>query len=234
MSEQKKDIEPNEGKTRTTVLIVDDHDVVVQGIERAFDGNPGFEVVGTARDGSEALALAKSLSPDVVIMDISMPKLNGIEAAHFFKTAGLQTRIVIYSMYSDKEYVLSLFKAGISAYVLKSEPVADLLLGVRVVCEGGAYFSKSIHETIRKQMEESSGNKEEGKGEEDDFSKLSTREKEIFLLLADGRTPRQIAGELHISPKTVESHKYNMMEKLNVSSVAQLTKIAFKRGMIHV
>ncbi len=233
MSEQKNDIEPKEGKT--TILIVDDHDVVVQGIARAFEGEPDFMVVGTAGDGGEALAMAKSLSPDIVIMDISMPKLNGIEAAHFINTAGLETRIVIYSMYSDKEYVVSLFKAGISAYVLKSEPLADLLLGVRVVSEGGAYFSKSIHEIVRKQMEESSsGVAEEGKGGEDGFSKLSTREKEIFLLLADGRTPRQIAGQLHISPKTVESHKYNIMEKLNVDSVAQLTKIAFKKALIQV
>ncbi len=233
MTEQKDAVGPKEGKT--TILIVDDHYVVVQGIERAFEGEPDFVVVGTAGDGSEALAMAKSLLPDIVIMDISMPRLNGIEAAHFINTAGLETRIVIYSMYSDKEYVVSLFKAGISAYVLKSEPVADLLLGVRVVSKGGAYFSKSIHEIVRKQIEElSSGVTEEGKGGEDGFSKLSTREKEIFLLLADGRTPRQIAGQLHISPKTVESHKYNIMEKLNVDSVAQLTKIAFKKALIQV
>ena len=232
MTELKEDLPSKEAKTR--ILIVDDHEVVVQGIKKVFEEEPGFEIAGTARDGLEGLSMIDSLAPDIVIMDISMPNLDGIEAIRQIKAAGLPVRIVVYSMYSEKEYVLTLFKAGISAYVLKSERVGDLLMGVKAVREGGAYFSRPVQEIIRNWMAELSGNRATGEEMKDGFSRLSTREREVFVLLADGLMPRQIAEQLHISPKTAESHKYNIMEKLEVSSVAQLTKIAIKKDLIRI
>ena len=232
MTKQKEDLPPRSAKTR--ILIVDDHEVVVQGIERTFEEEPDFEIAGTARDGALALSMIKSLTPDIVIMDISMPNMDGIEATRQIRASGFQTRIVIYSMYSDEEYVLELFKAGISAYVLKSEHVGDLLSGVKAVRSGSTYFSRPVNEIVQKWMGELSGKKAESEEIEGGTSRLSAREKEIFILLADGLTPRRIADLLHISPKTAESHKYNIMDKLDVQSVAELTKIAIKKALIRL
>ena len=130
MAAKKKIEKSDEGKTR--VLIVDDHSIVVEGIKSALSQHGEFEVVGTASDGLEAVKQVKPLKPDIVIMDVSMPNLNGIEAAYDIKKVNKNVRIVVFSMYSDKEYVLSLFRAGVSGYVLKEETIADLINSIRV------------------------------------------------------------------------------------------------------
>jgi DNA-binding NarL/FixJ family response regulator len=168
-----------------------------------------------------------------VVTDISMPNLNGIEATYDIKKSNEKIRIVIFSMYSDKEYVLSLFRAGISGYVLKEESVSDLILALKSVKGGGTYFSKVIQKSIRHHMEDLElGDRETAREVEDGLIRLSAREKEVFPLLADGLSAREISKRLGISPKTVESHKYNIMEKLNVTSVAALTKIALRKKLI--
>jgi DNA-binding NarL/FixJ family response regulator len=218
---------------KTRVLIVDDHWVVAEGIRSALEEHEEFEVAGTASDGVQAIKSVKSLKPDIVVMDISMPNLNGVEATYNIKKFNKNIRIVIFSMFSDREYVLSLFRAGIAGYVLKDESVSDLVLALKSVSAGGTYFSKVIQEAVMEHMDELElGDRETAREVQDGLIRLSIREKEVFPLLADGLSAKDISKRLGISPKTVESHKYNIMEKLNVTSVADLTKIALKKNLI--
>jgi DNA-binding NarL/FixJ family response regulator len=217
-------------KDKTKILIVDDHRVVIEGIKSSLQEHPEFEVVGEAVDGLQAVEFVKTLKPDIVIMDVSMPNLNGIGATREINQFSPESRIVIYTMYSDKELVIDLFKAGISAYVLKDDPLSDLILALRAVKGGGTYFSTMAPTILVRHTEEL----EEKTKEEDSFDTLSQREKEVFLLLAEGKSIKKIAEELFISPKTVESHKYNIMEKLQATSIVDLTKIAIREKLIKV
>jgi DNA-binding NarL/FixJ family response regulator len=225
-----------EGKSsinKTKVLIVDDHMIVVEGVKKLLSEQPDFEVVGTASDGLEAVRQTKALKPDIVIMDIAMPNVDGIQATQEIKKWNDQIGVVIFTMYTDTAHAVNLFRQGISAYVLKGEPISDLLLALRSVREGGTYFSAVVNESIREHMEllELGGDKS-AREVRDGIALLSVREKEVFPLLADGRNIREIAERLCISPKTVETHKYNIMEKLGVESIADLTKIALKKKLI--
>jgi DNA-binding NarL/FixJ family response regulator len=181
--------------------------------------------VGEAHDGHEAAELIKSLKPEIVIMDISMPELNGMDATIKIKKAFPKVQIIIFTMYCNGRIGL-LFSAGISGYVTKDEPISNLLLALESVRGGGTYFSKAAQAVIQNQM------KKPRDEEKDPFDKLSIREREVFLLLAGGLPIKQIAHKLNISPKTVEAHKYNLMEKLKVASVTELTKYAVKKGLI--
>jgi DNA-binding NarL/FixJ family response regulator len=215
---------------KTKILIVDDHRVVIEGIKSALQEHLEFEVVGEAVDGLQAVDSTKSLRPDIVIMDISMPNLSGIEATRQIKQHNPEIQIVIYTMYSDKELVIDLFKTGISAYVLKDDPLSDLIIALKAVKGGGTYFSTKAPTILLRHMEEL----EEQTTSKDSFDKLSQREREVFTLLAEGKSIKVIADELFISPKTVESHKYNIMEKLQATSVVDLTKIAIRKKLIEV
>ena len=213
---------------KTKILIADDHRVVIEGIRSALQEHPEFEVVGDAADGLQAVESAKSLGADIVIMDVSMPNLNGIEATGQIKQFNPEIRIVIYTMYSDKELVIDLFRAGISAYVLKDDPLSDLILALQAVKGGGTYFSTFAPTILLRHVEEL----EEKTGTEDPYDSLSQREREVFRLLAEGKGIKGIANQLFISPKTVETHKYNIMEKLQAASVVDLTKIAIRKNLI--
>jgi len=214
----------------TNILIADDHRVVIEGIKSALQEHPEFEVVGEAVDGLEAVEFAKSLKPNIVIMDISMPNLSGIEATRQIKALNHGNQVVIYTMHSDKEFVIDLFKAGISAYVLKEDPLSDLILALKAVEGGGTYFSTMAPTILARHMEEM----EEKTTSKNSFDTLSQREIEVFQLLAEGKRIKEIAKHLFISPKTVESHKYNIMEKLQAASVIDLTKIAIRKNLIKV
>jgi DNA-binding NarL/FixJ family response regulator len=214
----------------TNILIADDHRVVIEGIKSALQEHPEFEVVAEAVDGLEAVEFAKSLKPNIVIMDISMPNLSGIEATRQIKALNPGNQIVIYTMHSDKEFVIDLFKAGISAYVLKEDPLSDLILALKAVEGGGTYFSTMAPTILARHMEEM----EEKSTNKNSFDTLSQREMEVFQLLAEGKRIKEIANQLFISPKTVESHKYNIMEKLQAASVIDLTKIAIRKNLIKV
>ena len=232
MTRKNKD---GESSARTTIFVVDDHPVVVEGIIRAFEKEPDFEIVGTASDGLQAVQRVKTLTPDIVIMDISLPTMKGIDATREIKTWKEQIHVLIYSMYSDREYVTSLFGMGISGYVLKSEPIKDIVQAAKVVKNGGSYFSSSIRDALRGHMAAlESGHGDPAGKLQSVTMKLTAREREVFLLLADGLTPKEIAKRLFISPKTVETHKYKIMEKLEATSVAQLTKIAVKKKLIDI
>jgi len=216
--------------SKTKILIADDHKVVIEGIKSALQEHPEFEVVGDAADGLQAVELTMSLEPGIVIMDISMPNLTGIEATKQIKGLNPGIQIVIYTMYSDKEFVIDLFKAGISAYVLKDDPLSDLILALKAVEGGGTYFSTMAPTVLARHMEEM----EEKTTSKGSLDTLSQREREVFQLLAEGKSIKEIAGDLFISPKTVESHKYNIMEKLQAASVVDLTKIAIRKNLIKV
>jgi len=212
---------------KTKILIVDDHRVVIEGIKSALQEHPEFKVVGEAVDGLEAVEFARSLEPNIIIMDISMPNLSGIEATRQIKGLISGIQILIYTMHSDKEFVIDLFKAGISAYV---DPLSDLILALKAVEGGGTYFSTMAPTILARHMEEM----EEKSTSKNSFDTLSRREIEVFQLLAEGKRIKEIAKQLFISPKTVESHKYNIMEKLQAASVIDLTKIAIRKNLIKV
>jgi len=213
---------------KSKILIVDDHSVVIEGVKSALREYPEFEVVGDAIDGLQAIEFAQSLGPDIMIMDISMPNLNGIEATKQIKQFNPEIQIVIYTMYSDKGFVIDLFKAGISAYVLKDDPLSDLILALRAVKGGGTYFSTMAPTILLRHMQDL----EEESTSKESFDSLSQREQEVFQYLAEGKSIKEIGSELFISPKTVESHKYNIMKKLQTRTTVDLTKIAIRKNLI--
>lgn len=216
--------------SKSKILIVDDHQVVIEGIKGVLKEHSEFEVVAEALDGLQAIEFTKSLRIDIAIMDISMPNLNGIETTKQIKQFNPEIRIVIYTMYSDKRFVVELFKAGISAYVLKQDSISNLILALNAVKGGGTYFSTMAPTILARHLKALEMDQED----KDGFKKLSSREQEVFCLLADGKTVRKIGEQLHISPRTVETHKYNIMEKLDVHTMADLTKIAIKKKLIKV
>ncbi|MDB9822771.1 response regulator transcription factor [Deltaproteobacteria bacterium] len=215
---------------KSSILLVDDHRVVIEGIKSALKEYPEFEVVGEVTDGLEALESAKSLKPDIMILDISMPGLSGVEVAKKVKQVDPEIKIVVYTMHADKEFVVDLFKAGISAYVLKDDPLSDLILSLKAVEGGGTYFSTMAPKVLLRHMKEL----EEKDGSEDLYNSLSLREREVFRHLAEGMSIKNTADKLFISPKTVESHKYNIMEKLQAGSIVDLTKMAIKKNLIKI
>ena len=216
--------------TDSRVLLADDHDVVTEGIKSALEGLEGFSVVGTAIDGRQAVAQASLLRPDIVVMDISMPGMNGVEATRQIKEHLPDTRIVVYTMFSDKEYVLELFKAGIDGYVLKQDPLSDLLLALDAVKAGGTYFSTEAPKVLSEHLRQDGRIK--GNAEAHVLDALSGKERRVFELLADGRSIKEIAQALFISPKTVESHKYHIRAKLDVDTVTDMTKLAIRENVI--
>jgi RNA polymerase sigma factor (sigma-70 family) len=214
---------------------VDDHSVVTAGIENLLSGEKDFDIVGSAGDGRRALSMVKSLNPDIVILDISMPHKDGVELAHEINNLNKNIGILIYSMSISKAHITALFKEGVSGYVLKHEPLSELILALKVIREGATFYSKSVQEILQDHVKEL----ELGKGKDvaevqDGIAKLSVREKEVFVLLADGLTPKEISKRLGISHKTVETHKYNIMDKLNISTIAQFTKIAIHKDLIKI
>jgi DNA-binding NarL/FixJ family response regulator len=213
-----------------TIFIADDHRVVIEGVKSALNGYAEFEIIGEATTGEGAVESVRQLEPEIVILDISMPDLDGVEVTRRIKAIAPETRIIIFTMHSDKEFVVNLFKAGISAYVLKDDPVSDLILAIKAVQGGGTYFSTMAPTILVRHMEEL----EKRKGIAIGVDTLSRREHEIFQLLADGNSVKVIAKRLFISPKTVETHKYHIMEKLNAKSLTDLTKIAIRKNLIEI
>jgi DNA-binding NarL/FixJ family response regulator len=216
---------------KATILIADDHRVVIEGISSALREYSEFEIVGRALHGREAVRLVKQLMPDIVVMDISMPDLNGVDAALQIKKYNPNIAIIIFSMFSNKEYVVDLFKAGVSAYVLKEDPMSELILALKAARGGGTYFSTMVQNVLLHHMKALETGKKYTK---DPFEELSLREREVFQLLVEGKSLKETAKKLDVSPKTVETHKYNIMEKLNVRTLSDLTKIAIKKRIIQL
>lgn len=208
------------------VLLVEDHIVVRQGIKALLSDEPDMEIVGEADNGREALPLVDRLKPDVVLMDISMPGLNGIEAARQVHQRHPEVKIVILSMHANEEYVFQVLRAGASGYVLKQSDSSEVLTAIRAALAGGSFLSPPISRTVIDDYV----SRAELRGQGDDLDLLTSREREVLQLLAEGQPNRDIAQQLNISIKTVETHRGNMMNKLGVSSKTELIKYALRKG----
>jgi two-component system, NarL family, response regulator NreC len=210
------------------ILLADDHTVVRKGLRLLLEAQSGFAVIADAADGREAVALAEKLTPDVVVMDVAMPTLNGIEAARQITSHQPQTAVVFLSMHSDEAYVLKALKAGARAYLLKDSAEYDLINAVKAVSEGKAFFSPAISkmlvEDYMRQMQE--------RAVEDSYDLLTTREREILQLLAEGKNNKEVATLLNLSLYTVETHRSNIFQKLNLHSGAELILYAIRKGVI--
>ena len=210
------------------VVVADDHHIVRQGIHALLEKTPDIEVVGEAQDGREALEAVTRLEPDVLVVDISMPYLSGIQVAERLQTTRFHTRIVILSMYSDETLVRQALNKGAVGYLLKRSVSEELLIAIRAVSRGETYLSPEVASLVL-------GDYLSGKGlagSESLFEKLSPREREVLKLVAEGYASREIAELMTISVKTVEKHRANLMSKLAVRDLAGLIRIAIKHGLI--
>ena len=212
---------------RITVLVADDHEIVRKGIISILDQQPDIDVVGEASDGEEAVDKAKTLQPDVVVMDLNMPILNGIEATRRIKRYVPATEILVLSIYDDEQHVHRVFDAGASGYLVKDTAVSALVTAIMEVFNGNAYLSPSISKRVLQIMQKPF---QPGTRGQDEF--LSTRENQILQLIAEGYSNREIAKKLFIAPKTVSNHRNNIMNKLDIHDVASLTRYAIAHGIV--
>ncbi len=210
-----------------TVLLADDHAIVRDGLQALLEAEPDIHVVGTAATGSEAVQNASRLAPDVVVMDISMPSLNGIEAARQLREVAPECRVVILSVHSSSEHVYHALRAGVHGYMLKESAGVELVEAVRTVARGRRYLSAKIAGTVAdayvqfREVAES----------DSPLERLSHREREILSLVVEGRTSAEISGLLFLSPKTVETYRSRLMQKLGIHDVPGLVKFAIQHGL---
>jgi two-component system response regulator NreC len=213
---------------RVRVMIADDHPLVRSGLRLLLEREGEFQVIAEAANGYEAIDLAALHKPDVILLDVGMPRLNGPDAAMSISQKVPSARIVMVSMHSDEAYVLRALKAGARGYLLKASPEADVLAAVRAVAAGNAYFSPSITKLLVEEYVVEARRR----GVEDSYDLLSVREKEILQLLASGKSNRDIADLLHISISTVETHRNNIFQKLHLHNLAELILYAVRKGLI--
>jgi len=208
---------------RARVLLADDHRIVAEGLRGLLE--PEFELVGIVEDGRALLAAAEQLRPDVIVADISMPLLNGIDAVRQIKRTHEDIKVVFLTMHPDVMYAASAFEAGASGYVLKHSAPSELIAAIQSALRGKTYVTPLLAGDLMQFYKE---RPQEGR---DELSKLTQRQREVLQLLAEGRSAKEIASILNISARTVEFHKYRMMQDLGLKSVAELTRYAIKHGM---
>lgn len=210
------------------IVLADDHTIMRSGLRAVLDRYPDMEVVGEAADGRQAIQCVDELQPDAIVMDVAMPNLNGIEAARQISSRHPTVSIVVLSMHSDEGYVLRALKAGARGYLLKDSAEGDLITAIRAVSQGKAFFSPAISRMLvddyMRQLQQ--------RGVEDSYELLTTREREILQLLAEGRSNKDIARMLDLSLYTVETHRSNLMEKLNLHGIPELMLYAIRKGVI--
>jgi two-component system response regulator NreC len=209
--------------SKIRILLADDHALVRQGFRRILEAEPDMEIVGEADNGRETVALAEKLRPDVIVMDVGMPELNGIEATRRLSESLPRTRVLALSMHKDSVYVREILRAGARGYLLKDAFDRDLLLAVRAVARGEAYLSPAVSEVVlsdyRRQVR-------------DPLDLLTSREREVLQMLAEGKTNKEIATALQLSVYTVDAHRGRIMEKLNVHSIGELVRFAVRHGLV--
>jgi NarL family two-component system response regulator LiaR len=208
------------------VIIADDHMIVRTGIRHVLESQPGFEVVGEAATGSDAITLVAKLQPDVVVLDISMPGESGLHVVGRLRNGSPEPRVLILSMHDNAEYVLESVRAGADGYLLKDTAATELRSAIRTVCRGESYFSPPIASRLRQAL----------RGERATYAgtvaQLTAREREVLIGVAKGKTNKEIAGDLGISHRTVETHRESLMRKLQIWTVAELTRFALGAGMV--
>ena len=210
------------------VLIVDDHGVVRKGLRLLIEQYPELVVVGEAANGREAVSNAATLSPQIVLMDVAMPLLNGIEAAEQILKADGQIGIIMLTMHADESYLLRALHVGVRGYLLKESAEDELLLAIRSVAGGRPFFSRAITETLLEDYMRVL----KQHGLSDTFDLLTPREKEVLQLLAEGKTNKEAAALLDVSPYTVESHRTNLMQKLDIHNTAEIVLYAVRKGLV--
>ena len=211
------------------ILLADDHTIVRKGLCSILESEEGIEVVGEAEDGREAIQKVKLLNPHVVVMDISMPSLNGLEATRQIRKQYPKIKVLILSMHANEEYIFQTLRAGASGYLVKKAAPKDLVLAIQSAFEGEIFLSPSISKIV---VEGYIKTEPSPLNENDPFETLTKREREILQLLAEGVSNHSIAEKLYLSVKTVQTHRANILGKLNVHSLTDLIKIAFNKGMI--
>lgn len=209
-------------ENRIKVVIVDDHQVVLDGFKARLELEDDIEVIATASNGLEAIEVAKSLKPDVVLMDISMPILNGIEATEQLMTVSPEQKILMLTMHDNREYIMKVMQSGAVGYMLKDICSVKLVQAIKTVHQGSTYFCESVTQTLFNQPVEPKVN---------DISPLSRREESVLKMVAEGHSSKKIAQLLNISYRTVETHRQNIKHKLNLNSTAELAKYAFENKM---
>jgi DNA-binding NarL/FixJ family response regulator len=207
------------------ILIADDHQMMRAGLRALLERRPGVEVIAEAGDGRAAVQLARQLAPDVVVMDVNMPDLNGVEATRQICAEGKGPKVIALTGYAPSTFAVEMLNAGASAYVLKTDAADELTKALDAVCAGKIYLSPEVSgEVMNKTSHPANGHSSV-------FSKLSAREREVLQLLAEGKATKEVANRLSVSIKTVETHRRNLMEKLDMHSVAELTKYAIREGI---
>ena len=215
------------GKVTTVkILIADDHKILREGLRFLLEKQSTFEVVAEAEDGLAALEAVKKQKPDIAILDIGMPGLNGIEVTRKIRSDMTETRVIALSMHADRRFVMGVLEAGANGYLLKDSAFAELVTAVMAVAKGKTYLSPSIAETVVKSTLEKSGQSEQGSR-----VLLSSREREVLQMIAEGKSTKEIAFKLFVSTKTVETHRKQIMDKLNIHTIAGLTKYAIREGL---
>ncbi len=213
--------------TKIRVLVADDHTIVRQGLVGILKASEEVEVVAEASDGNEAVEKALKTKPDVAVLDVSMPRLSGIEAARRIHETLPATRLLVLTMHDDEEYILKMVRAGVSGYLLKDSAASELLAGIRALKAGKTFFgphaTKALAEAFARDRPSEPA---------DPYERLTDREREVFQLVVEGKTNAQIAGLLFISPKTVDNHRTRVMEKLGVHGTAELVRFAAKHKLL--
>lgn len=210
------------------ILLADDHSILREGLRVLLDRQDEFAVVGDASNGREAVEMAEKHDPDVVIMDLAMPGLNGIEATRRIIARSPRTAVVILSMHSDESYILRSLKAGARGYLLKDSLKADLIDAVRAAVRGKSFFSPKVSQVLKEEYV----NELEARGAEDTWELLTDREREILQLVAEGKTNKEIAAVLNISTYTIDTHRSHILQKLNLHSAPELILYAVRKGII--
>jgi DNA-binding NarL/FixJ family response regulator len=208
---------------RIRILLADDHAVVRQGFKMILAAQADMEILGEAANGREAVELAEKLRPDIVVMDVAMPELNGIEAARRLGQSVPHARVLALSMHKDSVYVREILRAGARGYLLKDSPATDLVAAVRAVASGEGYLSPAVSNAVLDDYRRHVTNP---------IDLLSSREREVLQMLAEGKTNKEIAGVLNLSVYTVDAHRGRIMEKLNLHSINELVRFAVRNGLI--
>lgn len=220
-------------KATTRVLIADDHTIVRQGLRKLLENEDGIEVAGEAADGRDAVAKAVELSPQVVLMDLSMPGLNGLEAIRQIVKRAPKSRILVLSMHKNDAYVLQALRSGAAGYLLKDSAAEEIVSALRAVGRGESYLSPAISKLVIEDYLRMNSGAAAGGGRSL-YEMLTAREREIFQLLAEGLKNHEVAERLHVSVKTVETHRAHIMEKLNLNNIAELVKYAIEIGVVQL
>ena len=208
------------------IVLADDHDVVREGLRTLLERNPSLSVTAEAEDGASALQIIREHKPDLAIIDVAMPRMSGIDVTRQIKGELPHTKILALSMHCDRRFVLEMLRAGASGYVLKNRASKELLEAIETICAGRVYLSPTIVDIVVQDFAAQDPDIESSV-----FHVLTKREREVLQLMAEGHTSKEIAGMLHVSVKTVDTHRMHVMQKLKIDSMAGLTKYAIREGL---